>query len=455
MVVQPLERRIALVDRPGLAISTAVVFGPLETPGADALRRALRRLAADQPRHRLFARLDRGRARWLHPGATELEQRCAELVVEDELDVARPERTMERLLALDCGDQPIRLLVGPDGAGAVFTHAFGDGAYINELLPELLRAAREDRAPRLPVEGAQPLFRAVARFYLRRPRRIARLLAAPRGALPADEPAALPPRWGVLHARSAPGFFTHLRHQRIADGRRVSSAATVFADARRAADRRLGLPCAGLTIVADCRRYARRRNVPGNFSTGLRLAVSDARSPEAVAEAIKEAIAAGRPLATLALAALGSARRGTGAVTVCRPDLSLSYLGHLRAYRDLPWLDGARATYAGIGTPHNPGEVNLTLAELGDALQVTAVFDRGRYAVADVAALLADLVRGLEEAPEGRSSEVLGTLDQGLLSHTNEGLGAGTGRDMNQGHVNRTRSLPSPPFGGSRPHRAG
>jgi hypothetical protein len=394
MVVRPLERRIALVDRPGLAISTAVVFGPLEAPSADAFRRALRRLAADHPRHRLFARVDRQRARWLHPGTTELAARCTELVVEDELDVVRPGRTLERLLAVDCGDDPVRILVGPTGAGAVFTHAFGDGAYINDLLPELLRAAREDRAPRLPVESAQPLFRAAAGFYLRRPGRIVRLLGAPRGALPAEELSAAPPRWGVLHARSAPGFFTRLRHDRIADGRHVSSAATVFADARRAADRRLGLPCAGLTIVADCRRYARRRHVPGNFSTGLRLAVTDARSPEAVGQAIQEAIAAGRPLATLALAALGSARRGSGAAAPCRPDLSLSYLGHLRAYRDLPWLDGVRGTYAGIGTPHNQGEVNLTLAELGDALQVTAVFDRGRYAVADVAALLDDLVQG-------------------------------------------------------------
>jgi hypothetical protein len=246
-----------------------------------------------------------------------------------------------------------------------------------------------------------------------------------------------------------------LREQRGAEGRRASSAATLFAEARGAADRRLGLPSAGLTIVADCRRYAHRRHVPGNFSTGLRLAVTDARSPEAVAGAIQDAIAAGRPLATLALAALGSARRPAAGGVACRPDLSLSYLGHLRAYRDLPWTDFSSATYAGIGTPHNPGEVNLTLAELADTLQVTAVFDRGRYDVADVAALLDDLVQAPEHAPAGRSSEVLGPLDQGLLSHTNERLGPRAGRDMNGGHVNWTRSLPSPPLGGSRPDRAG
>lgn len=370
------------------------MFGPFETPSADALRLALRRLAADQPRHRLFARLDRRRLRWLHPGPDELDARCAALV-RDDLDFSRPDRTVERLLGLDLGDEPIRLLVGREGAGAVFTHGWGDGAYINALLPELLRAARDDRAPRLAAETAPHLFRTAARFYLGRPARIGRLLGAPRGTPPADPEALAPPRWSVLRARSAPGFYADLRERRSAEGRRLSVAALLFAAARRAADRRLGLPGDGLTIVADCRRYA-GRHVPGNFSTGLHLPVSDPRSPQAVGEAIQTALAAGRPLATLALAALGSVRRGDGAAP-CRPDLCLSYLGHLRTYRDLPWLDDARTAYVGIGTPHNPGEVDLTLAELGGALQVTAVFDRGRYAAADVGALIDDLVRSPDE----------------------------------------------------------
>lgn len=386
---------MALVDRPGLAISTALVFGPLETPSADALRLALRRLADVQPRHRLFARLDRRRLRWLHPEPAELDARCDELVVELDFDVVRPASTIERLLAVDCGEAPIRLLLGPDAAGAVFTHAFGDGVYLNDLLPELIRAAHADRAPYLPVETAPPLFRTVARFYLTRPARIARLLGTPRGTPAAETPKAGAPRWGVLHARSAPGFYAELRGRRAAEAPGPSVATLLFAAARGAADRRLGLPGGGLTLVADCRRYARKR-VPGNFSTGLRLPVADPRSPEAVGDALQAALAAGRPLAALALAALGSVRPRHGGASG-RPDLCLSYLGHLRTYRDLPWLDDARTTYAGIGTPHNPGEVDLTLTELGGALQVTAVFDRGRYAAADVAALLDDLVRSPDE----------------------------------------------------------
>jgi hypothetical protein len=397
--------RVALVDRPGLAISTAVVFGPLEPPSADALRLALRRLADRQPRHRLFARLDRRRLRWVHPAPIELEARCAALV-EDGLDLGRPDRTVERLRGLELGEEPIRLLVGPDGAGAVFTHAFGDGGYINDLLPELLRAARDDRAPRLPAESAPRLLRTAARFYLSRPSRIGRLLRVPRGTPAPQAPGMGAPRWSVLPARSAAGYYEELRDRRTGARPGPSVAAMLFVAARRAAERRLGLPGGGLTVVADCRRYA-GRHVPGNFSTGLRLSAAGPRSPEAVADELRSALAAGRPLATLALAALGSLRPGAGAVP-CRPDLCLSYLGHLRAYRDLPWLDDARTAYVGIGTPHNPGEVDLTLAELGGALQATAVFDRGRYAPADVAALLDDLVRSPDEVLAGPAQTAAG-----------------------------------------------
>jgi hypothetical protein len=281
----------------------------------------------------------------------------------------------------------------------VFTHGWGDGAYINEILPELLRAARAGRAPRLARERPPQLFRTVARFYGPRPARIARLLGVPRGTPAVGAPAPGAPRWSVLRARSSSSFYADLRGRRPAGGPRLSVAALLFAAARRAADRRLGLPAGGLTFVADCRRYA-RGHVRGNFSTGLHLPVADPGSPEAVAEAIRTALVAGRPLATLALASLGSAR-GRGGGAPCRPDLCLSYLGHLRAYRDLPWLDEARTAYVGIGTPHNPGEVDLTLAELGGALQATAVFDRGRYAVADVAALLDDLVRSPDDVLAG------------------------------------------------------
>lgn len=365
------------------------MFGPLETPSADALRLAVRRLADEDPQHRLFLRLDRRRLRWIHPRPAELDARCASLV-EDGLDLTRPDRTVERLLGRDLGDEPVRLLVGPDGAGAVFSHAFADGSYINALLPELLHAARDDRAPRLPVEQAPRLFRTVARFYLTRPARIARLLGAQRGTPAPEAYGAGAPRWSVLSARSAPGFYDELRDRRAAEGRRATMAAMLFAAARRAAERRLGLAGNGLTVVADCRRYA-GGHIPGSFSTGLRLAVADPRSPEAVGEALQTALAAGRPLATLVLAALGSLRSRAEAAP-CRPDLCLSYLGQLRTYRDLPWLDDGLATYLGIGTPHNPGEVDLTLVELAGALQVTAIFDRGRYAPADVAALLDDLV---------------------------------------------------------------
>jgi hypothetical protein len=379
-------QRVSLLDLPGLPLSFAEM---------------LKRLAAQQPDYRFFSLLDRERALWLQPAGAALERHCDEMVVGWPTPIDDWDAALHAFLVAHSAARPVTFVVGPDFVAAVISHAIGDGTTNNATVPELIRAALGGATPTgLAAPGvAHPLARATTRFFGGDPRRVAALLRSSR-PVPADGPAApapVEPRLPrFISARSRPGYVSALRELRASRPTRVSTPSLLFAATTRLMRAEGVVDQQGTMVLVDCRRYLRGGPVWGNFISGTYLSPADPSSPEDVNDAIREALATGRPLAALAVAAARTTLRGRtgtrGSGGGAGAVLSLSHLGELQAYRDLPWCDGAtERRYVAGNTSERVDRIAVNFSELDDALHVTATFDDRTYSEAAIGRVVAAL----------------------------------------------------------------
>jgi hypothetical protein len=299
------------------------------------------------------------------------------------------------LLAETLGDRSLRILVSGGFAGIRMTHAVGDGAVFNSLVPELFGAGAAGRAPVLAFSRPTrlPLARAVLRFFGRDPRRVVAMLTTPRPVRP-DAPADVAQRpWRpevcAHYVRSSDALPGQLRAWRDRYLPGVSGAAVLFA-AACAAFEECGLASAdpGVVILIDARRYlSKSSTVDGNFAVGPYVVPADLRDPRAVQVVMDRALATGQALGVLAGRDLFSrGRRGQETdrpdqvSTEARPRLALTHIGRLASYAGLPWSVGpADRTVLSAPTPGAPADVTVSFAELAGVLHLNVVFHRSTF----------------------------------------------------------------------------
>ena len=382
-------RRMSLRDANWLRIDHLRVIGPLTGVTTTTVRDALATLHAMDPGDPAVCRV--GRRRWVPVGP----QRYREVLASDvsELDGAEPGvepavALRGALVAEPLGDRPLRVLLYRGFAGIRVTHAIGDGRVFSALVPRLFGGpvAPSPRPVRLPLP------RATVDYFGRDPRRVAALLRVPRPRPP--EPGPQEPRrpwwpdpWSH-YARSAEDLLPRLREWRAARLPGVSTAAVLFA-AARAAFEECGLvpDDAGLMVLVDARRYLSGRVVGGNFSTGQYVEPSDPRDPRAIQEAIAATVAAGLPLANLALRdlyALGLRWHVPSEPERVRvhpaPRLTLTHVGRLDGFAGLPWAcpPEGRVLMSAPTTAGTEG-VTVSFAELDGAIHVNVTYHRSTF----------------------------------------------------------------------------
>jgi hypothetical protein len=420
------------------------VIGPLTGVTPATVRESLLALHRSDPGHPALCRLDRGGGRWvaLRPGdfAALLDGAVTDGAVTDGAVTdgavtdgavtdggatklaGDAEAVRGALMAQEPDGRPLRVLVRGGFVGVRMSHAVGDGRVLNALLPHLLGVTVIEPLRRTRL----PLARAAARWYGADPRRLRTMLTVPRPVLPGFPPGAPVRPWCPdpcsHYARSRDDLLPEVRAWRDRHLPGVSVAAVLFA-ATRAAFEECGLAPGhpGLMIQVDARRYLPPAAVVrGNFTAAQYVEPADARDPRAVHEALGAAIAAGRPLTTLALrhlralCDLRAARPGRR--TAARPDtvrvdplpvLTMTHHGRLD-YGGLPWAcpPGDRVLMSAPTTDGADG-VTVSYLELAGALHVNVAYHRSTFdetAMRRVADLLCADPTGLVGRPRQPAS---------------------------------------------------
>ncbi len=160
----------------------------------------------------------------------------------------------------------------------------------------------------------------------------------------------------------------------------------------------------------------------GNLSWGLYLRPARLTDPVAVHTALARQLATGSALAMLALRAghllvPGAHRAGPVPRSMPanpRPELTLTHLGRLDGFLDLPW-DGevAWARHVSLPTTSGPESMTVSFSELAGVLQVSAslhrsAFDRGLVRRA-LELVCRDPVQLLARAPVGGARVTAGS----------------------------------------------
>jgi hypothetical protein len=393
------RRRLPARDRGWLALDNLRVLGPFAGVTAAGLRDALRGMHAARPTDPAVCLLDRPNARWVSlsvAGFAAFSDRLVVAVDDPGGDDATAADAVTRyLIDASLDDRPLLLATCRGVVGAKISHAVGDGRVVNTLFPELVRAAAEGRpaGPEFPVPTRLPAARAVLHHFGRHPRRLL-------GALPLARPPATgtgtvgqasPWRPDVAYTsvRSA-NALSDIRAWRDSELPGVSTAAVLFA-ATAAAFARCGLApkWPGAVVLVDVRRYLPPGcAVNGNFSWGHYLRPADLTDPRAVHETLAGELSAGGALAMLALRTgrlMLSPRRGTAPVPETvgrrpRPELTLTHVGRLDGYTDLPWAAPAERRHnISVPTTGGPEAVTVSFTELSGALYINASFHRSTF----------------------------------------------------------------------------
>jgi hypothetical protein len=389
--------RLTIHDVTFAGVFAGSLYGPFDAPPIDAVRAAVRELAARFPHHPVFCRprIGRfGRGRWMPVSPAERERRCAEMVVElDDADLDG---------ALSQAARPLeegRLIEYSLGARHVMTrrsHLLGDGT-VASLLPHLLRSAiTASPLPDLDARSVSlPLTRALVNQFGRRPGYLVDTLREPRPRPPhAPSPvAAEGPRRYDAFGRTATGeTMAALRAWRDVHHPGVS-VGNVLAAAVRSAFDRAGVEFAspGLRMLVNGRRYLPPGTpLEGNFAAAIYVEPSDPRSPSSVDEVIRRNLDIGRPLATLAASSVKNALTPARGVATASSlgTLTISNLGPRRELDGLPTHPFCE--YRGVAQPE-PGGLTVLLAQVGECLSASATFDPALVDRGDVAQAIGQL----------------------------------------------------------------
>ncbi len=401
---------------------TVNLIGGLDTPGVDAVRGALRRLAAVAPHHRLFRRRVEG-SRWEYVPGPELAGHCDRMVTAVDADGSDPDEVVAALHR-SAPDVPLRFSVGREVFALNLEHWLYDGWTSRRVAAAVLRAAAVGGTPSelLVARTRAPMARALARSWIQDSGTLVRTFRESRPAPPADSgsgPASGPgsgraadagtdhpahggppgvepgeasgpdpddvawsPALRVVSARGPADLLPWLRAWRDAHAP-TASVATVLYAVTGPALAAVGLPPAapGLTTLVDNRRYlGSDAFVMGNFAVPVYLAPDDARDPEAIGRALKASVSSALPLATMAFYAVHAARHGEDNPPTTRPARPrahpiLNHLGRLSVFDDLPWLDGGRqARFHALATQGRPEDVTVYFSEVQGRLDVNIGF---------------------------------------------------------------------------------
>lgn len=387
--------RIRPRDRGWLDLDSLRVLGPFESVTAAGLRAALAGMHAARPHDPAVCRIDRGAARWVPLSTEDFAAHGEDSVVAVEdpggPDDAAADAVTRHLLGTPRDHRPLVLAVCRGFVGAKLSHAVGDGRVVNALLPELIRAAagQPSRRPPPAAPVGLPVPRAVLHHFGRHPGRLCQAL-----------PGARPPATGsgTVPWRPDPAYTSVRSSTALAEIRTwrdthlpgVSAGAVQFA-AMAAALSQCGLAARGpgAVVLVDVRRYLPPgRGAAGNFSWGLYLRPARLSDPRAVHRALAAELSAGSALAMLALRtarlSLSPGRRGEpeprrmGADP--RPRLTLTHLGRLDGFRDLPWAcePGQRRNIS-VPTTSGPEAVTVSFSELAGVLHVNMSFHRSTF----------------------------------------------------------------------------
>ncbi len=365
------------------------MFGPFEGVSVAGLRAALASMHAVRPEHPAVCLLDRRAGRWRQLSTVEFAAHVEDAVIA----VGEPtaDAVARHLVGVRLADRPLVLAVGGGFVGLKLSHAVGDGRVVNAVLPALIRAAaRRVPAQQPPPSGRLPLVRAALHHFGRHPGRVpgALVVSRPPGDAPGDAVEwRADPDYVSIGSTNALTDIRSFRDRRLPG---VSTAAIQFA-ALAAALERTGLPPRGpgVVVLVDAWRYLPAGyGADGNFSWGLYLRPASLTDPKAVHEALTTQLYAGSALAALALRT-GRLLLSPGAPPLPAPDrvpaeprprLSLTHIGRLDAYLDLPWAcPPEQRRNISVPTTSGPEAITASFSELAGVLHLNLSFHRSTF----------------------------------------------------------------------------
>lgn len=395
-----VSRRITARDRGWAGVESLRVFGPFRGITADGLCASLSRLHAQDPAMAALCRIDQAAMRWVPLSGADFAVYRHRLVADagGTGDPADADTVTRLLIDEPLDERPMLLVVRGGYIGLKLSHVVGDGRVVNALLPELLHATAADRPPRPPFPAATrlPAVRAIARHFSRHPTGLAAAVRReqPPGPPPGEPTVDWKPAVEYCSVRSATALRA-ARAWRDAHAPGVSAASVLFA-ATTAALARCGLdPKPGMVVLVDARRYLPPgATVDGNFSWGQYLRPADPADPRQVYAALGGELAGGRPAMMIGLrAARLTLSRAAAAPHAAprtvparpRPALTLTHIGRLDPYRDLPWT-GPAEEWRNISVPtvSGPEAITVSFSELGSTLYVNASFHGSTFDPAPV-----------------------------------------------------------------------
>ncbi len=297
-----------------------------------------------------------------------------------------------RLQSEPRGHHPVRILAGGGYVAMKVAHSYGDAGPVNELLRELVRAAGQERAARIPAPADER--RALWTAWWQRfgsPRRWRAALDMSRTPhAETVDPRPWTAELTVETARSAE-VLSRMREWRDAYAPGVTTSAITFA-AFAAALQELGLnpDLSGATFLADARRYLTEgRTIDSNFCFGPYLRPASLTDPAAIHTALKAELAGGTMLTMMLLRAVKLSVTGapgypepypSEAANVPRPRITFSNQGRHDVLADLPWAIGpASRVNQSVPTLNGPEGITLTTSEMGGVLHLEATFHGSTY----------------------------------------------------------------------------
>ncbi len=380
--------RLPRQDRAFLGVTVCRVFGPVAGVDAERLRAALIALHAADPTHPAVCALSTDPPRWRRLSAERFAARPLVVALGDDAPDTPDELARYAYHRLPLGDRPLLFAVRGGWVVAKFAHALGSGDYFNALLADVVLAAASGRTPRPPRAGSArlALTRATVAHLLRHPGAPGRLLRMPRPrpAVP-SRTRPVPDHASTLttcSARTGPDGAARMRAWRDAYAPGTSLTSVLVARLTRALHHAgLAPDASGVVLLTDLRRY-----LPSgggrNFVVGQYLAVPDAGNPYAVHRVLHAALAAGRPLAGMALRLLRAPRTAPGTAPAgpvdtpvpARPRVIVSF-SRLDALADLPWaVPPDRVRHVNLSTVSPPEAVSVAVWEMAGALHAAASF---------------------------------------------------------------------------------
>lgn len=383
---QPMDA----IDRSWSGIWYIRSFLDLDMPSYDRLRAGLASLVAVSPEV----------GRWFSPAPprwgvlTEADRETwldAALVRVDEPgpDAQRTFDLQRELL----GDQPFRVLVGPDWISIRITHAMADGHMVNALVGHLLDRGHSDTPLDLPwtTIPARHRDRLILRdvaghlgtlvWALRHRAELAGGSYEP-AALHADAMSDL-----TVVANSRAGFPRELRELRDRWFPGASAAAVAKVAFRGAFATTLPEPRPGFECLFNG-RPAGLATCWGNWSAGVFIRPQDDYSPLATSTEMVRARDAGLPgLAFASLRLRGRGASGDSVQVAARegaPRLTMSYTQEHATNSVIPGLRAGRSSIGTLTRPNGVDTITVQVVELAGRLSVGTSFYPDVWARADV-----------------------------------------------------------------------